>query len=119
MIVEEQTFEKENKDGEIGNENFENSKSFSEVFHQKKLLVTSILVIKQTKAPKDQVIQNKLTIFISYLFETVLKFLILLFQGIRFHHMLQRKETKTNIFKLHQRCPVICQISKPFLVVTL
>ena len=79
MIVEEQTFEKENKDGEIGNENFENSK-FSEVFHQKKLLVTSILVIKQTKAPKDQVIQNKLTaIFISYLLETVLKFLILLF----------------------------------------
>ena len=32
---EEQTFEKENKDGEIGNENFENSK-FSEVFHQEK-----------------------------------------------------------------------------------
>ena len=33
MIVEEQTFEKENLDGEIGNNNFENSK-FSEVFPQ-------------------------------------------------------------------------------------
>ena len=35
MTVEEQTFEKENLDGEIGNNNIETSK-FSEVFPQAK-----------------------------------------------------------------------------------
>lgn len=50
--------------------------------------------------------------FISYLLKIVLKFFILLFQGIRFHHMLIKKEKQISSNWLHQIYLVICWISR-------